>query len=637
MNTHSNAQLGLRMFKFLGLAIIYALISELGMMINAVQGNVATVWPAAGFGFASLFLGGIALWPSIWLGELLDVFFFGSLPIGEIMWRRELASATQNTLALVAGVGLIRSWVQDNELFNSSQRLILFLVGGTVSTLIGSTLGVGLLYLYQELESANFFQVWWTWSFADFVGILGVAPSLIVWQSQKQIAWSTGKWVEAILLLICLGIANWTIFGQWLLLEQQVYPLTYLLMLFPIWGAFRFSQRESMLVIVLISIVAIVATLYNMGPFVRLRLYESLFLLQSFLAVLSITTLFLIALLNERWDLEHSLRHSQQALQLANAELERRVIERTEKLRLLNEELRKSSEQYQSIFENAIEGIYRVNPSGQLLNANPALARMYGYENPQHMLAEVKNIRDLFVDPTARSTLEEQLNRQNTVHEFEAVVLRKEGDTMSIAENSRAVRDDRGLLLYYEGTMVDITGRKEAEQQWVKLAHYDPLTGLANRRLFLLKLKQAMAHAREQGSWGILAYFDLDGFKQVNDQLGHEFGDELLKVMAQRLKQCTRSSDTLCRLGGDEFTLIAENVSRQQDASSIAKKILTTLKAPVIYRGQSATVGISMGIVFFDGHNYDTNTLITQADQAMYQAKREGKGTYRFSTGSQPI
>jgi diguanylate cyclase (GGDEF)-like protein len=207
---------------------------------------------------------------------------------------------------------------------------------------------------------------------------------------------------------------------------------------------------------------------------------------------------------------------------------------------------------------------------------------------------------------------------------------------MWIAENSRAVCDREEYLLYYEGTMLDITDRRQAAEELLQLAHHDALTGLANRRLFEVRLKQAMANARVSNKRGVLMYFDLDGFKKVNDTLGHEWGDELLKEVAKRLKNCLRESDTVCRLGGDEFTIVAENVNRTQDATAIANKILNQISQPFSFEGKQATVGVSIGIVFFTGANYDIDKLIRQADAAMYEAKQNRKGTYRFYENPTP-
>lgn len=129
---------------------------------------------------------------------------------------------------------------------------------------------------------------------------------------------------------------------------------------------------------------------------------------------------------------------------------------------------------------------------------------------------------------------------------------------------------------------------------------------------------------------GLLMYFDLDGFKKINDELGHEAGDELLKMVAQRLKISLRDSDVICRLGGDEFTVIAENISRQQDAELMAQKVLDAISQPYVLAGKTALVGVSIGMSFFDGRSYDTKALIQQADQAMYRAKQAGKGRYAF-------
>lgn len=608
----------------IGLALVYCAVGEVSMMVNVVHGQVASIWPAAGVGFAVLFLGKGRLWPGIWLGEVIDLF------ISEPLTSQRAITATGNTLALLVGILFIHRFVSGHDLLSRPIYITLFLLGACLATLVSTGVGVSSLYFYHLIQDSQLLVTAWTWSIADFVGILVVAPVIISWHTHRHLQWYHPQSVEALFIFVSLCVLAWMIFGQTNNEAFPVYPLTFLLMPFPIWAAFRFSQRETMLVIFLISLIAVVGTMKAKGPFVQADLYDSLLLLQTFVAVICITTLFLISVINERSELEASLRHSQCALQQVNEELEQRVEERTETLKVANEELRKTTEKYQSIFLNTIEGIYQVSPEGKLLNANPALAKMYGYESPEEMIQQITHLDELYIDPQRRMEFHFVIHDQKTVYEFESVVRRRGGEMMCISENSRAVHDEQGHLLYYEGTMIDITGRKEAEKQLIKMAHYDPLTGLGNRRLFQIRLTQALARTKESGKSGILMYFDLDGFKKVNDTLGHEFGDELLKQVAHRLKHCMRESDIVCRLGGDEFTVIAENVVRPQDAITVAKKLLTTLSSPYSYQEQEAKVGVSIGITFFEGHHYTTDELINQADQAMYLAKQRGKGTYCF-------
>jgi diguanylate cyclase (GGDEF)-like protein len=175
----------------------------------------------------------------------------------------------------------------------------------------------------------------------------------------------------------------------------------------------------------------------------------------------------------------------------------------------------------------------------------------------------------------------------------------------------------------------DITEQKRVREQLAQLANYDMLTGLANRRLFQDHLRRALARTRRRGGTGALLYIDLDGFKEVNDTLGHGFGDNLLAEAGKRIQACVRESDLVSRMGGDEFTLILEELPDDSSAETVAEKVLLALSLPFFRDGKEATISASIGIAYFDDKRQDGDDLLRKADRAMYQAKSEGRRTYR--------
>ncbi len=176
--------------------------------------------------------------------------------------------------------------------------------------------------------------------------------------------------------------------------------------------------------------------------------------------------------------------------------------------------------------------------------------------------------------------------------------------------------------------------RHMAMKKLAQLANYDTLTGLANRRAFFDAVKRAMGRARRVNGRGAVLYLDLDGFKGVNDRLGHEAGDKVLKEAARRIATCVRESDLAARLGGDEFALLIDDAPDAQAAAvGIADKLIQAIAEPIEVEGQSVRVGASVGIALFDDTLGDTvKSLISRADHAMYLAKLEGKGVYRVHT-----
>jgi len=166
-------------------------------------------------------------------------------------------------------------------------------------------------------------------------------------------------------------------------------------------------------------------------------------------------------------------------------------------------------------------------------------------------------------------------------------------------------------------------------------ANYDPLTGLANRRMFLDAYRQILHRAAHNGSTGALLYLDLDGFKGVNDRLGHDAGDLLLKLASTRMTHCIRKADLLARLGGDEFAVVLDAIDGNEGAARVAQKLVESLQEPFDLGGETGRIGVSVGIAMYGpGHFGTAKVMMHDADQAMYQAKLAGKGTYRFAETS---
>ncbi len=303
------------------------------------------------------------------------------------------------------------------------------------------------------------------------------------------------------------------------------------------------------------------------------------------------------------------------------------------------EALRQAEAKYRSIFENALEGVFQSTADGYYLSANPALARLYGYSTPDELMERLTDIEhQLYVDPERRAEFIRLLQENDAVSEFESQVCRKDGSVIWISENARAVRScDTGELLYYEGSVEDITERKRVKEQLQERAFYDPLTRLANRALFMDRLSHTVERAKRHPEYRFAVLFlDLDRFKIVNDSLGHLIGDRLLVAIARRLECCLRAEDTVARLGGDEFTILLENIEDVNQAIRVAQRIHQELIAPFNLDGHEVFTGASIGIVLSREvkkgvcpTDYDRpEDFLRDADTALYRAKALGKGRY---------
>lgn len=295
--------------------------------------------------------------------------------------------------------------------------------------------------------------------------------------------------------------------------------------------------------------------------------------------------------------------------------------------------LRETERRYRGLFDNAIEGIFRTSVDGRYLDANPALAQIYGFESPQQLIETLRDIRhQLYVDPERRDEFMRIIKARGSVAGFESQVYRCNGDIIWISENARAVRDEDGRITGYEGTVEDITERKLYQARIEQQANYDTLTGLANRSLLQDRLEQAILTATTYGTRLAVVFVDLDQFKFINDTLGHHVGDELLKAMAQRFSRCVRDRDTVARLGGDEFVLLITDQSGPEPVRAIIERMLAVVAEPWVIEQGEFHITCSIGVALFPDDGKDAQTLLKHADSAMYRAKESGRNQFQFFT-----
>ena len=295
--------------------------------------------------------------------------------------------------------------------------------------------------------------------------------------------------------------------------------------------------------------------------------------------------------------------------------------------------LREAERRYHGLFDNAIEGIFRTTVEGNYLDANPALAHIYGFESPQELMASLRDIgRQLYVDPQRRQEFMRIVKARGSVTGFESQVYRKNGDIIWISENSRLVLGEDGRPLSYEGTVEDITERRLYQTRIERQANYDTLTGLANRWLLHDRLEQALLTATSFGTRLAVAFVDLDRFKYINDSLGHHVGDELLKEVAARLLSCVRECDTVARRGGDEFVLLINGHPGPDAVQQIMERMLAAVSRPWIIEQGEFQVSCSIGVALHPEDGEDARTLLKHADSAMYRAKDSGRDNFQFFT-----
>ena len=298
----------------------------------------------------------------------------------------------------------------------------------------------------------------------------------------------------------------------------------------------------------------------------------------------------------------------------------RYATERTHTLRAL----KASESRYRELYENVVAGVFQSTPDGKFMSANPALVRMLGYASEDELLG-IDIARDLYMYPEDRDNWRNNVELQGEIRNAELALRRKDGHKIVVLENSRAVRDGEGRVLYYEGTLTDITEAHELSRQLSYEASHDSLTGLINRREFELQLQHALESAQATNARHALFYLDLDQFKLINDTCGHIAGDELLRQLAATLGDKIRSGDTLARLGGDEFGILLHDCA-VEDAVEVARTLLKVIEQFQFVWGSSTFfVGASIGVVPVDQRFRRITQLLAAADTACYAAKDQGR------------
>jgi diguanylate cyclase (GGDEF)-like protein/PAS domain S-box-containing protein len=286
--------------------------------------------------------------------------------------------------------------------------------------------------------------------------------------------------------------------------------------------------------------------------------------------------------------------------------------------------LKASEQRYRELFQNVTAGVFQTTPDGKFMAANPALVRMLGYESEDELL-ELDVARDVYMDPNHRENWERAMDEGGEIRNAELVLKRKDGSKIVVLENSRAVKDGDGRVLFYEGTLTDITAAHELSQQLSYDASHDALTGLANRREFELRLQKALEMTQATGAGHAVLFMDLDRFKAVNDTCGHVAGDELLKQLGEALQHKVRAADVVARLGGDEFAVLLHNC-RQNDALQVAQTLLKTVSNfEFVWGTQKFALGVSIGLVAIDTSFKRIGQVLNAADSACYAAKDSGR------------
>ncbi len=327
-------------------------------------------------------------------------------------------------------------------------------------------------------------------------------------------------------------------------------------------------------------------------------------------------------------------KRAEEELRRAHDDLEARVEERTCELTREIAERRQAEESLRlagKVIDNLTEAVVIVDPNFKVTAVNPAFTQITGYitrevigKTPPFYKALREN-GDLFKQ--MRTSI-----KAKGSWEGEFWNKRKNGEDYAERLSFSAITGEKDNVQHYAAVISDVTERKKAEEQIHYQANFDTLTGLPNRSLFQDRLNLALPSMSRTDRKLALMFIDLDGFKLVNDTLGHDIGDLLLKKTAKRLGTCVREGDTVARLGGDEFTILMPNLLDPRHAPIVSQRVLDALAKPFHLKGNEAFISASIGITIFPDDASETEELLKNADAAMYRAKEQGKANFQFFT-----
>jgi len=542
----------------------------------------------------------------------VPVVFISSVVAAVVNYHRPISSwcGLPGSIAIYLGyVGaaaiLRRHWRIDFQL-GTLRDVGRYIVAALGAAILSALFGVWTLLGDGRINRSHALRMLADWWASDALAIITFTPFLLVYVAPLLGCWLRsgnrfrlptvwGARISATEILELTAQSGFVVFAIWFVFGYAPaipYQPLYLLFVPVIWIAVRRGLPGAILTTFAISVGMMFAAWITRAP------SGSLPKLQLAMLALGLTGLCLGAVVTERKRAERAIRESEK--------------------------------RYRLLFERNLAGVFRTTLAGRFVECNQATACMFGYDSPKEVIAlPVSNLYDTDSDREAFLT---KLKSEKSITNHEMRFRRKNGESAWAMLNVSLVDDDSGTASIVEGTLVDITERKVAEERVRSLAYYDALTGLPNRILLRDRLSKALATARRQKHKVALLFFDLDRFKTINDSLGHSVGDLLLQSVAERLQRCAREQDTVARLGGDEFLIVLTNINDTPGAAVAAERFMDAMTTRFVILGHSLSVGCSLGISIFPEHGADSETLIKHADAAMYSAKDYGRNNFQFFT-----
>lgn len=560
------------------LAAIYVAAAKFGFTMAYTADQVTLVWPPTGLSLAALVILGVDAWPGVFLGA-----FIANVTNHEPALVA-LGIATGNTFEAVAAAFVVRRVVGTGHSTNWLRYALGLVVGGAlVSTTVSATIGVTSLCAGGLRPWAAFRQLWWTWWMGDAASDLLVAPIVLTWTARPRFR-SWREAAEAVSLAAGLVAVSTLVFAR-PFASAGPQPLEYVLFPFIIWAAIRFGVAGAAIANVMTSALAIWGTVHGVGPYAIGRGDDQLMLLQIFLGVVGGSGLILGATVSDR-----------------DASRKRKA----------------------AMLEAALDCVISIDHLGRIVEFNPAAERTFGWARAAVV---GKDMARLLIPERLRAAHRAGLQRAAMLDSAEALerrlestAVRADGTEFPIELSLTRLPSDGPPV--FTAFLRDITTERKRAHQLTFRATHDGLTKMLNRGAFMERLAVAARQANIGGRSDVAVLFvDLDKFKAINDRFGHSTGDRLLMAVARRLRTCVRPTDSIARMGGDEFAVLLERVDEPADIEAVVERIREELDRPFHVDGHVIRATASVGIATGSQAGPRAEDLIRAADTAMYEVK----------------
>ena len=312
--------------------------------------------------------------------------------------------------------------------------------------------------------------------------------------------------------------------------------------------------------------------------------------------------------------------------------LVREILYSEKKLFETNTRLRESENRFRSAFDFAAIGMALISQQGRFLRVNSSLCQILGYSERELLTMDSRYILHPDDLKATRKFVRDLMEGKIKSYQFVQRYFHKKGEIIWGLLSMSMISDQFGNPLYFIAQLQNITAEKTAEERLRHLAYHDALTGLYNRNRLEQQIQELLVSAQRHKEGFALIFIDLDRFKNINDTLGHDAGDVLLQIVAQRLKNTVRSTDAIARIGGDEFIIILPDINKVDKIATIVRKILDSLLQPIMIKGHEIYATMSIGVSVYPYDGEDIATLMKNADLALYRAKELGRNNYQFCT-----